>query len=568
METIRQRIRSFIVEDILASADAAGFTDDTNLRECGILDSFSALKLVSFIEDKFEVQLEAEDFEAGKLFAITSLESLVLSKRPTGLYELFASAAALHADRVAIVGSGATLTYRELLGRVDAFSASLHADGARSGQKAAVVLGNNPSFLVAVLAAWKLGLTVIPLDPALKAQELLRALQDSRPEILIVSPAKEQLCISLESRVRLLSPTAEEASAGARVDEIDRPFLRPDCPALTQYSTGSTGTPKRVTRTHGQLTGEFRSIATVLPLSPDDRVLGVVPFFHSHGLKNAVLLPLFAGAALYAIETFFPRHVARLIADEKITVVPGVPFMFQQLAELRNAPALPSLRLAFSGSAPLPVRTARAFEGAYGLRIRRVYGTTETGLISVERAVGVLDDLNRAGQPLPGVQVEIVDEAGEPVAAGTKGHVKVTSPFAPSQYDRSNVGSASYFRDGSYFPGDVGFLTDDGELVLLGRCKGFINVGGNKVDATEVEAALLQLPGVTEAAVVGIPDELYGERVKAVIVSAHDLTQNDVRTHLMGRLAEFKHPREIEFRKEIPRTAMGKVQKRSLIEGS
>jgi long-chain acyl-CoA synthetase len=587
MINVREEVRKFVFEHVINDSDQSVFTDDTNLKECGVLDSFSALNLVSFIEDRFDVQLEAADVESGRLFSLNGIEELVRSKRAAvqannghlaGVYEYFRAAALSHQDDLAIVDGNCRITYRELLARTHAFSETLSEAGLRAGDTVALVLGNNRGFIVALLAAWKCGLVVIPLNPQLPAGESLKFLLDIRPNALVTSARNGSLPISLREKgtpldhVFLYSPTDDSWIQESTTEERDRlsidspPRLptQTDWPALTQYSTGSTGTPKRVTRSHGQLVREFVAVSSVLSLTPDDRVLGIVPFFHSHGLKNAALLPLLAGAALYVLDSFFPRDVATLMQREKITVFPGVPFMFQQLANLREHYDLSSLRLTFSGSAPLPQTTTRAFESVYGIRIRRVYGTTETGLISVEREAGIVDDLNRAGVPVPGVTVEIVDGTGAPIAPGNEGRVKVTSPFAPLQYDRTDAGSASFFSDGSYFPGDMGRLLESGELVLTGRDRGFINVGGNKVDAREVEAVLLEIPGVSEVVVLGLPDAVYGERIKAVVVAPDQLTSKEVRAHLIARLAEFKHPRIIEFRKEIPRGALGKVERKSL----
>lgn len=499
----------------------------------------------------------------------------------TGLFEHFKKVASKTPTALAIVDGHSRLTYEALVARVEAFGEKLRATGIGPHDQAAVILGNNAGFVIAVLAAWKIGAVVIPLNPQMREEEFLRYFLDSHPSVLITDAKKSHLGPFLTTKGASVAHTwLYRSTDGEWLDEpvtdhkTDGEGVRvpltdpaPNCPALTQYSTGSTGTPKRVTRTHGQLLGEFLSVATVFQFTTADRVLGVIPFFHSHGLKNAAMLPLFTGATLYAVDYFLPRDVARLIVREKITFFPGIPFMFQQLAAAKERYDLSSLRWVFSGAAPLAQATVQAFENAYSIRLRQVYGTTETGLICVQREPTDFDGFNRVGSPIPGVILHIVDDDGRQVSEGAEGRIEVMSAFAPSKYDNSAGNSECHFAGDSYFPGDIGRLSASGQLILSGRHRGFINVGGNKVDPAEIEAALLEHPAISEAAVIGVNHPDSGEMVKAVIVASAALSNSDIRAHLLQRLAEYKHPRQIEFRKELPKSPLGKVQRKSLMAG-
>lgn len=614
MVEIRETVRRFVLERFLADDDPSAFSDTTDLKERGILDSFSILSLVSFIESEFEIELEAADLASGSLFSVTGIENLVRSRRAfdapaadttadngarlTGaspvkgndhdeqshsgnitLYQYFMRGALKNPEGTAIVDGQSSLTYQELAGRVDTFADELRAAGVKPHDQAALILGSGASFIIAILAVWKVGAVVIPLDPQLHEEEFLKYFLDSSARILITSSAKKAVARFLNENGALLehawfcsstkdcwiyeSPAGKQRIAASAAAPQTPPAMA--WPALTQYSTGSTGTPKRVTRTHEQLVGEFLSVATVFKLTASDRILGAIPFFHSHGLKNAAMLPLFAGATLYVLGTFFPRDAARLIARERITIYPGVPFMFQQLAALREHHDFSSLRWVFSGAALLPQATVQAFEKVYSIKIRQVYGTTETGLICVQREPADFNGFNRVGTAIPGVVVQIVDQNGDPVPEETDGRIKVTSPFAASRFENSSGNSECYFENGSYFPGDLGRMRANGELMLSGRQRGFINVGGNKVDPAEVEAALLDHAEISEAVVFGIPDSVSGERVKAVVVASVEMSSKDIRAHLAPRLAEFKHPRAIEFRSELPKSPLGKVQRKHLM---
>ncbi len=496
----------------------------------------------------------------------------------TKLYRRFRDTVREAPDDVALVDAGSRLTFAELLGQVDELHDALYSAGARLEDSIALLLGNNAGFVVALLAVWKLGAAAIPLDPRIPKTEMVHYFRDSRPKVLLTSVHCTGIGTFLvEAGVYIDSLWLYSSPSGHWIHEA--PSLPPShpafsrertgdsngSPALTQYSTGSTGLPKRVTRTQQQLFDEFTSVSAILNLTRHDSVLCVVAFFHSHGLKNAALFPLLAGATLHVLDFFFPRDVARLIERERITVFPGVPFMFSEVARLGRSFDFSSLRLALSGTAPLAVAAARAFERAYAVKIRRVYGTTETGLITVEQQPLEFDGLNRVGSAIPGVAVQIVDELGRPVPPWTTGRVKVQSRFAATQYDNVEAGGASYFADHCYFPGDFGHMSPTGELVLTGRHRAWINVGGNKVDPAEVEAVLSGLNGVSDVAVLSVPDEEAGEVVKAVLVTCGTLSGGDVRAYLAARLAAHKRPRIIEFRDELPRNPLGKIVRAALV---
>jgi len=479
----------------------------------------------------------------------------------------------------ALSDARSTLTYAEVAGLSATFAAQLADAGVQPLDNVGVLLGNTREFLIAAFGVWKHGAVLVPLNPQLRAPELLkcaidchlRALVTATRNASLVQTLKEQgapvehvwLCPLNFDQWSYRSPAGNRPHGAAkRPPDAQAGLARP---AVIQYSTGSTGEPRRITRSHVDLIEEFTAVSNVLKITPQERTLGVAPFFHSHGLMNSALLTLLAGGTLHVVQSFLPRDVARLIACERITVFPGVPFMFDLLADLQDRHDFSSIRVALSAGAPLPGKTATAFEERYALRIRQLYGTTETGVISIQTDSCGKDVLS-AGKPVTGVSLRIVDDMDNPVAAGTAGRVAITSPFAARGYDKSSGNQESYFAGSVFFPGDIGRLSADGELTLCGRHRGFINVSGNKADPAEIEAVLRNLPGVTDAVVFGVPDDAAGEKIKAVLAAPAGVSRMTVRTHCVRHLAEFKHPKIIEIRKELPKSPLGKILRKYLLD--
>jgi long-chain acyl-CoA synthetase len=483
-------------------------------------------------------------------------------------------------NKVAIARGDTTLTYEALVSRARALSAELAGAGVQPLDRVAVILPNGPEFAIAAYAIWQLGATVLPLHVRFQEEEIQRYVLDCGVRTIITTQRLQTVVESMQRKAVGIEHawlcTTEDSAwryvGGAQTQPTRPPLHRaplhvePSSAALTQYSTGSTGFPKRVTRTHQQLLGEFDAIAEVMGITERDRILGVAPFFHNYGLMNVLLCGTLSGAAIHTMDDFFARDAARLVEAAKITGFPGVPFMHQLLADLRGAADLSNLRYVLSAGAPLSAATADAFKAAFGVSIRQLYGSTETGVISIEAASASENLEPSVGYPIPGVSVRIVDENGRDVPGGAEGQVAVASKYAASTYENVEGRGESHFTDGRFFPGDIGSLGADGRLTLSGRKRQFINVAGNKVDPVEVESVLREMPMVREVVVVGVPDGAAGEKLKAVMVTSSAVTRKEVLDHCSAKLADFKRPRVIEFRTEIPKSPLGKILRKYLIE--
>lgn len=508
---------------------------------------------------------------------ITDMTSTAESnERTVSLFTLLDDVSTRERDRASIVRGAASLSFGDLTERARAMGMELDAAGLQPGDRVAVVLPNGPEFAIAAFAIWKIGAILLPLHVRFQEDEILKYVVDCDVRAIVTNVRMGSVVQSIQKRhpsvahAWLCSQNANHwqyhGTAPSGHAAAARPAVESDWPALTQYSTGSTGVSKRVTRSHQQLIAEYEAIVRVLRITSADRILGVAPFFHNYGLMNAMICGVLSGATVYAMDDFYPRDVARLITRERITGFPGVPFMHQLLADMREIADFSCLRYVLSAGAPLSAQTSSAFKTAYGITIHQLYGSTETGVISISPPAAGDDAVSTVGVPIPGVDVRIVDDAHHLVPAGVEGHVSVTSAYAASSYDRLEGKSESYFRDATFFPGDLGRIDAEGRLVLTGRKRQFINVAGNKVDPAEVETVLRELPTVSEAVVLGVPDGAAGEKIKAVLVTSAACSRQEVLEHCTGRLANFKCPRVVEFRKEIPKSPLGKILRKYLVD--
>ena len=423
------------------------------------------------------------------------------------------------AEAPALLWDGGALTWRELDLRAGGAARRLSRRGVRGGDTVALLLPNGWGFVAALWGALKLGATVAPLNPLLSADE------------------RDKILAHLEPALVVDQPHGDEDAVWNSVDG--------KAPALILYTSGSTGRPRGAVLSHAALRAANESWAgPVMRLTPHDVVLAALPLAHSFGLNGALLAPLLAGATVAVSERFVPEAALRDISRHRVTVFPGVATMFQRMLDLPDLSetACSTLRLAVSGAAPCSWELADAWRRRSGVRIVRGYGLTE-----LFRPISYLADdpadlpaeLNAAiGRPVPGVEVRVVDGDGRGLAAGETGELWIRTPAAMDGYLRAEEETRAVIRDGWFRTGDLGTVSVEGFVSVVGRKKDLILRGGYSVVPGEVEAALLDHPAVAEAAVVGKPDALLGEEIAA-----------------------FKYPRHVSIVAELPKSATGKVLK-------
>ncbi|HVN29681.1 MAG TPA: AMP-binding protein [Candidatus Binataceae bacterium] len=470
-----------------------------------------------------------------------------------------------HRTRTAIVDQDRILSYEELGAEVAQLARRLHHLGIRKGDRLALFIPNGADFVIGYFAAAYVGAIIVPLNHGYQKSELQHFIEITGSSVLLtcrgLGALSKEVTSGLTKPCRLVVVEEREAAPSLSRVEVD-----PDSPAMYQFSSGSTGTPKRIARTHAQLITELDSLASALTLTAEDRFLGVAPFSHVNGLMRTMLSSIRAGAALYTLAEYERRAVAGAIEKHRLTVFIGIPFMFIMLVKsnFRTPPDLSSLRVCISASAAMPAKYNREFHSRFGFYVRQLYGSTETGSISVNLDPDIENSLDSIGRPLPGVEIRLVDDKGEPVAGASLAELAIRSSYAITSYD--GLPDQSSFKDGYFLSGDLGTKESAGRFYLAGRKKFFINRGGYKIDPREVEELLESHPAVEEAIAVGLPTPFGDEKVKAVVVPRSACTEEELVLFCKGKIADFKIPSLVEFRDALPKTPTGKVLRRMLIE--
>jgi malonyl-CoA/methylmalonyl-CoA synthetase len=460
----------------------------------------------------------------------------------------------------------APLTYGELDEWASRVASVLVDLGLRPGDRVAYQVAKSPTVLALHLALLRFAAVQLPLNPAYTDAEVAALLADAEPSIVVRDPGRARLpgpwadlTLAADGSGTLRDAVAEVAAT------TGWPTVRADDGAALLYTSGTTGRPKGALLSHGNLTQNARTLVAAWGFTSDDVLLHVLPLFHTHGLFVATHCVLASGASMHLLERFDAARVVELLPDSSVMM--GVPTHYARLVDQPGlAAAARRVRLFVSGSAPMPVALHERFTGATGQVVLERYGMTETSMLTSnplhgERRAGTV------GPPLPGVSVRVVDDADRAVATGEVGHVQVSGANVFHGYwRRPDLRRTEFTDDGWFRTGDLGRLDDDGYLELVGRAKDLVITGGLNVHPKEVEAVLEALPGVAEAAVVGLPDDDLGEAVTAVVVPTvgSTLDPETLRSSTRERLAGFKVPKRVVVVAELPRNAMGKVEKAKL----
>jgi malonyl-CoA/methylmalonyl-CoA synthetase len=476
-----------------------------------------------------------------------------------------------------ILPDGRRVGYGELESQSARYGALLVEAGLKEGDRVAAQVEKSPEALYLYLGCLRAGCVFLPLNPAYQRGEVAYFLDDAKPGLFVCRPEKleEAQELAWAARVPLVHDLGErgEGSLAAAASEMSDRFTTVESVgsdlAAILYTSGTTGRSKGAMLTHRNLAANARVLHEYWGFRPGDVLLHMLPTFHVHGLFVATHCALLNGSPMLFEPKFDAQRALRLM--QEATVFMGVPTYYVRLLQEQGLTreAVAHMRLFISGSAPLLQETFAEFRERTGQTILERYGMTEGGMftsnpLESERRGGTV------GFPLPGTEVRVVDENDAPRPAGEIGHIQVRGDNVFAGYwGMPEKTKEEFTPDGFFRTGDMGRFDADGYLAIIGRNKDLIITGGLNVYPKEIEEAIDALPGVAESAVIGLPHPDFGEAVVAVVVRSGDgagLTGDGIIATLKGEIAGFKVPKAVHFVDDLPRNAMGKVQKNLLRE--
>jgi long-chain acyl-CoA synthetase len=532
------------------------------------------------------------------------------------LPDLLDQAAARFADKIALRFfvdpklPPSTMTYREVADRTKRFATALFQLGVRKGDRVAIMLPNCPEFVVAFYGALRIGAIVVNTNPLYVAREMKEQFEDSGCETVILLnqffPRLREIHAATRVQRTIIVDIAQTLSWPVRtlVHLIQRKHgeyvrvrpqsdifffqhlierypaqppgadMKPQDVALFQYTGGTTGTPKAAMLTHHNLVANTLQVGSWFTRVKEGSgvMMGAIPFFHVYGMTTCMLYGLNVGMEVAIIPRPRPvDNVMHVIQKTCATLFPGVPTLY---TAINNHPKvqefdLKSVQACISGAAPLPVEVQQTFERLTGGKLVEGYGLTEAAPVTHCNPLFGRNKVGSIGVPFPDVDSRIVDlETREPLPVGKEGELALRGPQVMKGYWNKPEETAQTLVDGWLLTGDIGKMDEDGYFYIVDRKKDMIDASGFKVLPREVEEVLFMHPAVAEAVVAGVPDAYRGETVKAYVVlkEGQDVPADEIVEFCKLHLAPFKVPRMIEFRKELPKTMVGKYLRRVLVE--
>jgi len=483
-----------------------------------------------------------------------------------------------HADAEALQAPEGTYCYGDLLASSGELAAALLAGRADLEEaRVAVLIPPGFTWVTTVVGIWRAGGMAVPLPVAAPDIELSRALEDAEPEAILVDPELVGRIAATAARLGIaVHPTSEIVSLDTSYDPATEGLL-PTVPqergALMLYTSGTTGRPKGVVHTHASLYAQVGALLEAWQWSAEDHVLLVLPLHHVHGIVNVLLCAITAGARCSILPRFDTAEIWQRLSDDHLTVFMAVPTIYTKLLNEydragekqreRWRRGAEQLRLFVSGSAALPVGVLERWEGITGHRLLERYGMTEIGMALSNPLLGTRVP-GHVGTPLPGMEVRVIGEDGTTVAHGVPGELQVRGPALFREYwHRPEETAATLVTGGWFRTGDEVAETPSGFRVLGRRSVDILKTGGEKVSALEIEEAMRSHPDVSDCAVVGVPDPVWGDRVCAAVVCTQGRTPDpeSLRTWIGERLSPWKVPREVMLVETLPANALGKVVK-------
>ena len=550
----------------------------------------------------------AEEFPWFASYAAGTPRSMTYREVP--LFSWLDEYAVAEPERIACHFVNTKISYGRLKREAEVCAASLRSRGVQPGDRVGIMLPNVPQTLIAFWGVLKAGAVVTMINPLYMEKELLHQIHDAGVKHLITIdvcwPKIEKLSAQLGLETCYVTTVADGLSFplnwlqrlkafrekkgkgipfnGRSVvpfsallrgrEQLSYPVPDPkETIALLQYTGGTTGISKGVVLTHYNLGANIQQIAAVLHDLHGTRqtIMAAIPFFHVYGLNTCMLVPTILGATVVPVPRFVPSELLAGIAAHKVTVLPGAPSMYLALLHQKTTKKynLSSLRICISGSAPMPVESLKNFEKEFGATIIEGYGLSEASPITHLNHPGEGNrKVGSIGLPFPDTEAKIVDmELGYlPVPVGKVGELIIRGPQVMRCYWNSPDETANALRNGWLYTGDIAVMDEEGYFTIVDRKKDMIIVGGYNVSPREIDEVLYEHPKVKEAVAVGVPHPSRGETIKAYIVlkDGVSMDKSEVVMWCRERLANYKVPRQVDFRETLPKTVIGKILRRTL----
>lgn len=483
-------------------------------------------------------------------------------------------------SRVAIVHAERSITYSELYEKARRFANALKDLGIKPQDKVALILTNSMEFTIAYYGILISGAVVVPMNFQLKYEEIAYQLNDSDSKtVVFASDFEEQVVQGMKKAgakngIMVRGTPSKELLAFDELIARSSPETGPrqtseNDTAVIIYTSGTTGRPKGAELTHSNLSLNAGAMTgKLLKLTKEDVLLAVLPLFHSFGQTCVQNASICNGTQIVMMERFDPLKVLETLQNNKVTIFCGVPTMYFVLLQVpeRKQFNISSLRMCISGGAAMPVEVMKNFEKEFGGVILEGYGLSETSPVVSFNFSAEQRKPGSIGLPLHGVEIKIVDDNDKEVETGEIGEIIVRGYNVMKGYYKKPEETKEAMKNGWFHTGDLGKKDEDGFIFIVDRKKEMIIRGGMNIYPREVEEVLYSLKGVTEAAVLGVPDEKYGEEVKAFIVLAAgvELKGEEIIEYCKSRLASYKCPKSVEFKNSLPKGSTGKILKRAL----
>lgn len=527
------------------------------------------------------------------------------------LHDYLKQAASKYASTSALHFLGKELTYEELYNQAKQFANQLQSLGIQKGDRVAIMLANCPQSVISYYGALMIGAIVVQTNPLYVERELEHQLVDSGAKVIIcldlVFPRVQAVRskTSLEHVIvtsikdylpfpkNLLYPLVQKKKMGIKVEVVYddktlafKNFLNQGSTkevnvevdptvdlALLQYTGGTTGPAKGVMLTHANLViNTSQCMAWMYKMRPgNERMLAALPFFHVYGMTVIMNFSIMGGLTTVILPKFEVKDVLKTIEKQKVTLFPGAPTMYVALINDPNIQEydLSSIETCLSGAAPLPLEVQQKFEKLSGGKLVEGYGLTETSPVAISNLIWGERKTGSIGLPWPDTDAAIISaETGEKADFGEVGEIAIRGPQVMKGYWNRPEETAKVFKDDWFLTGDMGYMDEEGYFYIVDRKKDMIIAGGFNIYPREIEEVLYEHDAIQEAVIIGAPDEYRGETVKAFIVlkQGKSVTEEELDQYCRKHLAAFKVPRLYEFREELPKTLVGKILRRVLVE--